>query len=58
MTVSTSPGSGAPVAMATIEAAHAGADTAVEIVVRDKPRPARVAKLPFVRHRYVKRPKG
>lgn len=49
---------GAPVAMATIEAAHAGADTAVEIVVRGTPRPARVARLPFVPHRYVKRPKG
>ncbi len=49
---------GAPVAMATIEAVHAGADTAVEIIVRGTPRPARVAKLPFVPHRYVKRPKG
>ena len=49
---------GAPVAMGYVEAAHAAPDTPVDILVRDKPRPARVARLPFVAHRYVKHPKG
>ncbi len=49
---------GAPVAMGYIEAAHAAPDTPVDILVRDKPRPARVARLPFVAHRCVKHPKG
>ncbi len=49
---------GAPVAMGYVEAAHAALDTPVEILVRDKPRPARVARLPFVAHRYVKHPKS
>jgi aminomethyltransferase len=49
---------GAPVAMGYVETGHAAADSAVEIIVRGTPRRARVAKLPFVPHRYVKRPKG
>ncbi len=49
---------GAPVAMGYIATAHAAADTPLDIIVRDKPRPARVARLPFVAHRYVKQPKS
>ncbi len=49
---------GAPVAMGYVDAAHAAADTPVDILVRDKPRPTRVARLPFVAHRYAKHPKG
>ncbi len=49
---------GRPVAMGYVEAAHAAENTAVDILVRDTPRPARVAKLPFVPHRYVKHLKG
>ncbi len=49
---------GAPVAMGYVETGHAAADSAVQIIVRSTPRQARVARLPFVPHRYVKRPKG
>ncbi len=51
------PTTGRPVAMGYVEAGHAAPDTAVEIIVRDKARPARVARLPFVPHRYVKQRK-
>ena len=44
--------------MAYIEAGHAAPDTAVQIIVRGKPLAARVAALPFVPHRYVKRQYG
>jgi aminomethyltransferase len=47
---------GAPIAMGYVEAGHAAPDTAVQIIVRGKKLPARVAALPFVPHRYVKRP--
>ncbi len=49
---------GAPVAMGYVEAGHAARDTAVQIIVRGKKLPARVAALPFVPHRYVKRQYG
>lgn len=49
---------GAPVAMGYVEAAHAAPDTPVDILVRDKPRPARVARLPFIAHQYAKHPKS
>jgi aminomethyltransferase len=49
---------GAPVAMGYIDAAHAAVGTALDILVRDKPRPAKVAKMPFVPHRYYKNPKS
>jgi aminomethyltransferase len=48
---------GAPVAMGYVDAAHAATDTPVDILVRDKPRPTRVARMPFVAHRYFKNPK-
>jgi len=46
------PSVGAPIAMGYVAAAAAKVDTALDLVVRGKPIPARVAKLPFVAHRY------
>jgi aminomethyltransferase len=46
------PTAGGPVAMGYVEAAHATAGTAVELLVRGTPRPARVHPMPFVPHRY------
>ena len=46
------PSANAPVAMGYVEAAHAAAGTAVSLVVRGTPRPARIVPLPFVPHRY------
>jgi len=43
-----------PVAMGYVAAAHAAPDTALNLLVRGTPRPARVRKLPFVPHRYAK----
>ena len=51
------PSVGGPVAMGYVEAAHAAEGTALALVVRDVPRPARVARLPFVPTRYY-RPTG
>ena len=48
------PSLGAPVAMGYVASAHAAADTALALVVRDVPRPARVAPLPFVPTRYYR----
>ncbi len=46
---------GGPVAMGYVEGAAAAAEgTELGLVVRGKSRPARVAKLPFVEHRYVR----
>jgi aminomethyltransferase len=42
----------APVAMGYVAPEAARPDTALDLVVRGKPIPARVAKLPFVAHRY------
>jgi aminomethyltransferase len=41
-----------PVAMGYVDAAHAASGTALSLVVRGTPRPARVVPLPFVPHRY------
>ena len=49
---------GAPVAMGYVEVGHAEVNTPIEILIRGKPRPSRVARLPFVAHRYVKHPKA
>jgi aminomethyltransferase len=38
--------------MGYVEAAHAAPGTAVELVVRATPRPAKIVKLPFVAPRY------
>ncbi len=41
-----------PIAMGYVDAAHAADGAALSLVVRGSPRPARVAPLPFVPHRY------
>ena len=43
---------GAPIAMAYVESAHAVPGTEVQLVIRDRPQPARIVELPFVPHRY------
>ncbi|MFO1254195.1 MAG: glycine cleavage system aminomethyltransferase GcvT [Sphingomonadaceae bacterium] len=49
-----SPTLGHPIAMAYVDTAHAGEGTALEIDVRGKRLPARVAAMPFVPHRYYR----
>jgi aminomethyltransferase len=44
-----------PVAMGYVASAFAGPDTAVTVILRDRPVPARVVKRPFVSHRYFKK---
>jgi aminomethyltransferase len=46
----------APVAMGYVDAGFAGDATKVELIVRDKPLPARIAPLPFIAHRYRRAP--
>jgi aminomethyltransferase len=41
-----------PIAMGYVDAAHAAEGTALSLLVRGSPRPARIAPLPFVPHRY------
>jgi aminomethyltransferase len=41
-----------PIAMGYVDAAHAADGTALSLLVRGSPRPARIAPLPFVPHRY------
>ncbi len=48
----------APVAMGYVTLAHAQAGTALQLVVRSKPMPAKVIKLPFVPHNYYRKPKA
>jgi aminomethyltransferase len=48
------PSVGAPIAMGYVDAAHAGDGVALALVVRDVPRPAHVAPLPFVPTRYYR----
>lgn len=48
------PSFGGPVAMGYVETAHAGDGTPLQAVVRGQPRPARVAPMPFVPHRYYR----
>jgi len=43
---------GGPVAMGYVAVPHNAVDTALALVVRDRPRPARVAALPFVAPNY------
>ena len=45
----------APIAMGYVTTAHAAPGAAVQLVVRGKPLPARVVKLPFVAHRYARK---
>lgn len=44
----------APIAMGYVAKAFATPDTPVNLIVRDKPLPGRVVRLPFVDHRYAK----
>jgi aminomethyltransferase len=46
------PSLGAPVAMGYVETAHAATGTAINLMVRGKALPAKVAAMPFVPHRY------
>jgi aminomethyltransferase len=48
------PSVGGPIAMGYLERSHATEGTAVELLVRDVPRPARVVRLPFVPTRYYR----
>jgi aminomethyltransferase len=48
------PSVGGPIAMGYVESAQAGPGTALALVVRGAARPARVAALPFVPHRYYR----
>jgi glycine cleavage system T protein (aminomethyltransferase) len=50
------PSLNAPVAMGYVETAFAGDGTEVDLIVRGKPMPARVAPMPFVAHRYRRAP--
>ena len=43
-----------PLAMGYVDSAHAAPGTAVQLLVRGKPLPARVAAMPFVPHRYAR----
>ena len=52
------PSLGGPVAMGYIAAEAAREGAPVQVVVRGTPRPARLARLPFVPHRYAKRQGG
>ena len=47
---------GGPVAMGYVETAHAAPGTALSLMVRGTPRPARIVKLPFVAQRYYRGP--
>jgi aminomethyltransferase len=46
------PSLGGPVAMGYVDTAHAGEGTPLQLDVRGTGRPARIARLPFVPHRY------
>jgi len=43
-----------PVAMAYVQSAYAQPDASVSAIVRDKPRPARIGKLPFIKPNYFR----
>ena len=48
------PSLGGPIAMGYVESAAAAVGTPVQLIVRDVPRPAKVASLPFVPQRYYR----
>ena len=48
------PAANAPVAMGYVEIKHAAPGTDLQVIVRDKALPAKVARLPFVPHRYYR----
>jgi len=45
---------GGPIAMGYVAASHAAPETAISLVVRGTPRPARIVKMPFVATRYYR----
>ncbi|MDC3347213.1 glycine cleavage system aminomethyltransferase GcvT [bacterium] len=48
------PTAGGPVAMGYVDSDYATKETPVNLVVRDKPRPGRIAAMPFVPNRYYR----
>ncbi|RME99146.1 MAG: glycine cleavage system aminomethyltransferase GcvT, partial [Alphaproteobacteria bacterium] len=50
------PSVGAPVAMGYVAASHSAAGTPIQILVRGTPMPAKVSEMPFVPHRYYRKP--
>ncbi len=48
------PSVGAPIAMGYVRASHAAKDTAVQLVIRGTPRPAKIATMPFWPQRYYR----
>ena len=48
------PTANGPVAMGYVEIRHAAPGTGLQVILRDKPLPAKVASLPFVPHRYYR----
>jgi aminomethyltransferase len=48
------PSVGAPIAMGYVDSAHNAEGTPLSLVVRDVPRPAHVAPLPFIKTRYYR----
>jgi aminomethyltransferase len=50
------PSLNAPVAMGYVESAFAAVGTPLDLMVRGKALPARVAAMPFVPHRYYRKP--
>ena len=48
------PSAGGPVAMGYVAAGNTEKDTPLNLVVRDKPRPGRIASMPFVPNRYYR----
>jgi aminomethyltransferase len=48
------PSAGGPIAMGYVAAAHAATGTAIDLMVRGTPRPARIVDLPFTPHRYFR----
>jgi aminomethyltransferase len=50
------PSLGAPIAMGFVPPAFATPGTALTVIVRDRPQPAEVVAMPFVAHRYFRKP--
>ncbi len=51
------PSAEGPVAMGYVQSAHAAPDTGIGLMVRGEARPAHVAQMPIVPHRYYRKPK-
>jgi aminomethyltransferase len=51
-----SPSLGHPIALAFVPPALSAVGTELSVIVRDRPQPASVVSLPFVPHRYVRKP--